>query len=192
MVYFLLETGLISNLLILQTNDCYIYKLITLVTFFNRPLPVILHKVPCFTLKTTREGLTFLLKTGFVCNLWIFIVSCHKFAFFSFRQMTSTIGMLLLAALMAAGALAERQVYRLSLSALQHAASADPRRAAPIQRALEDVGAFAVEGLGDQYAQALQTLDRKAPACLQREVIEQCPNRMPSEADSKAKASRPR
>ncbi len=111
--------------------------------------------------------------------------------FFS-RQMTSTSGMLLLAALMAAGALAERQVYRLSLSALQHAASADPRRAAPIQRALEDVGAFAVEGLGDQYAQALQTLDRKAPACLQREVIEQCQNRMPSEADNKAKASRPR
>jgi hypothetical protein len=41
-----------------------------------------------------------------------------------------------------------------------------------------------VEGLGDQYAQALQSLDREAPACLQREVIEQRPNRMPSEADN--------
>ena len=86
--------------------------------------------------------------------------------------MTLTKSLLLLAALATTAALAERQLYRLSLSALQHLAKSNHRRAAPIQRALEDVGAFAVEGLGERYAQALQTLEREAPTCLHHEVCE--------------------
>jgi hypothetical protein len=77
---FLLKTGYVSNLLIpmnLAVN--YIYKLITLVTLVNRPLPVILHKVPCFTQKNTREGLLFYLKPVL---FGIFIDSCHKFVLF--------------------------------------------------------------------------------------------------------------
>ena len=82
-----------------------------------------------------------------------------------FRKMFKAATLLLLTAL-AASATTERSVYRLSLAALQRAATT--RRVGHLQRALEDVGAFAVEGLGDRYALDLDNLDAEAPGCLEQ------------------------
>ena len=82
-----------------------------------------------------------------------------------FRKMFKPAALLLLTAL-AASATAERSVYRLSLAALQRAATT--RRVGHLQRALEDVGAFAVEGLGARYALDLDNLDAEAPGCLEQ------------------------
>ena len=82
-----------------------------------------------------------------------------------FRKMFKAATLLLLTAL-AASATAERSVYRLSLAALQRAATT--RRVGHLQRALEDVGAFAVEGLGARYALDLDNLDAEAPGCLEQ------------------------
>ena len=82
-----------------------------------------------------------------------------------FRKMFKAATLLLLTAL-AASATAERSVYRLSLAALQRAAT--NRRVGHLQRALEDVGAFAVEGLGARYALDLDNLDAEAPGCLEQ------------------------
>jgi len=60
--------------------------------------------------------------------------------------------------------LASRSVYRTSLSSLQQAAGTG--RTAHVKKALEEVGGFAVEGLGEDYADALTSLQSTAPHCL--------------------------
>lgn len=57
-----------------------------------------------------------------------------------------------------------RPVYRTSLPSLRHAASTG--RIAQVRKALQEVGGFAVEGLGQEYATALESLQTSAPHCL--------------------------
>ena len=58
---------------------------------------------------------------------------------------------------------ADRPLYQLSLSALKSAAASG--RLAHIRHALQDVGGFAVSGLGADYAAALKRLVATAPTC---------------------------
>jgi hypothetical protein len=64
---------------------------------------------------------------------------------------------------LAALTLADRPLYQLSLSALKSAAASG--RLAHIRHALQDVGGFAVSGLGADYAAALKRLVVTAPTC---------------------------
>jgi hypothetical protein len=58
---------------------------------------------------------------------------------------------------------ADRPLYQLSLSALKSAAASG--RLAHIRHALQDVGGFAVSGLGADYSAALKRLVAAAPTC---------------------------
>jgi hypothetical protein len=64
---------------------------------------------------------------------------------------------------MAALTEADRPLYQLSLSALKSAAASG--RLAHIRHALQDVGGFAVSGLGADYSAALKRLVATAPTC---------------------------
>jgi len=57
-----------------------------------------------------------------------------------------------------------RPVYRTSLPSLRLAASTG--RISQVRKALQEVGGFAVEGLGKDYANALLSLQESAPHCL--------------------------